>query len=79
MLARVKRTAGLCTALLASSLIPAAAQTGGKDYDDAAAEQARRYLKEGRDIFRFDTFDDAMPRGSVTAATAGPTATSTSA
>ena len=56
MLARAKGVAGLCIALLASSLIPAAAQTGGKEYDEAAAEQARRYLEEGRDIFRFDTF-----------------------
>ena len=56
MLARAKGVAGLCIPLLASSLIPAAAQTGGKEYDEAAAEQARRYLEEGRDIFRFDTF-----------------------
>ena len=56
MLARAKGVAGLCIALLASSLIPATAQTGGNEYDEAAAEQARRYLEEGRDIFRFDTF-----------------------
>ena len=56
MLARARSLAGLCTALLASSLIPATAQTGGNEYDEAAAEQARRYLEEGRDIFRFDTF-----------------------
>jgi hypothetical protein len=28
----------------------------GKDFDAAAAEQAKRYLKEGRETFRFDTF-----------------------
>ena len=28
----------------------------GKEYDAAAAEQARRYLEEGRETFRFDTF-----------------------
>jgi len=28
----------------------------GKEYDAAAAEQAARFLKEGRDTFRFDTF-----------------------
>ena len=29
---------------------------GGNEYDEAAAELARRYLEEGREIFRFDTF-----------------------
>ena len=47
--------------LLSTALIPAAAQMGsknrpGKEYDAAAAEQARRYLEEGRETFRFDTF-----------------------
>ena len=48
--------------LLSAALIPAAAQmgskkpTGGKEYDAAAAEQAKRYLEEGRETFRFDTF-----------------------
>ncbi|ANL66781.1 cytochrome-c domain-containing protein [Rhizobium phaseoli] len=48
--------------LLSSTMIPAAAQTGkepsvsGKDFDAAAADQARRYLEEGRETFRFDTF-----------------------
>jgi hypothetical protein len=28
----------------------------GQDFDGAAAEQARRYLEEGRETFRFDTF-----------------------
>ena len=42
--------------------IQAAAQTSGaapmtgQAFDDAAAEQARRYLEEGRETFRFDTF-----------------------
>lgn len=30
--------------------------TSGKGYDIAAAEQAKRYLEEGRATFRFDTF-----------------------
>jgi hypothetical protein len=53
---------GLLFALLLSTLIPAAAQMSekgkisGKDFDDAAAEQAKRYLEEGRKTFRFDTF-----------------------
>jgi hypothetical protein len=58
--ARYKR---IFMVLLASAaLIPAAAQmpsdapASGKDYDAAAAEQARRYLEEGRQTFRFDTF-----------------------
>ncbi|MBB4226291.1 hypothetical protein [Rhizobium mongolense] len=28
----------------------------GKDFDAAATEQARRYLEEGRETFRYDTF-----------------------
>jgi cytochrome c2 len=28
----------------------------GKDFDTAATEQARRYLEEGRETFRYDTF-----------------------
>ncbi|RUV73072.1 MAG: hypothetical protein EOR30_12465 [Mesorhizobium sp.] len=56
------RTGLLFALLLSSTLIPAAAQRGakgaisGKDFDAAAAEQARRYLEEGRETFRFDTF-----------------------
>jgi hypothetical protein len=48
--------------LLASTLIPAAAQksakelTSGNEYDAAAMDQAKRYLEEGRKTFRFDTF-----------------------
>jgi hypothetical protein len=48
--------------LLSAALIPAAAKmgskepAGGKEYDAAAAEQAKRYLEEGRETFRFDTF-----------------------
>ena len=49
------------TLLLSTALIPAVAQmskkaTGGKDYEAAVAEQAKRYLEEGRETFRFDTF-----------------------
>ncbi|WP_064692567.1 hypothetical protein [Rhizobium aegyptiacum] len=55
-------TVALFLLLLSSTMIPAAAQTvkkatvGGKDFDAAAAAQARRYLEEGRETFRFDTF-----------------------
>ena len=34
----------------------ASAQVGGNEYDEAAAELAKRYLQEGRETFRFDTF-----------------------
>ncbi len=52
---------GILFAVLSSvALLPAPAQkketTSGKDYDAAAAEQAKRYLDEGRETFRFDTF-----------------------
>ncbi|MBB4193783.1 mono/diheme cytochrome c family protein [Rhizobium aethiopicum] len=55
-------TAAFFLLLLCSTMIPAAAQTakkasvGGKDFDAAAAAQARRFLEEGRETFRFDTF-----------------------
>ena len=42
--------------LLSSSLVPAFAQMKGKEFDQAAAEQARLYLEQGQQIFRFDTF-----------------------
>ncbi|THK34525.1 c-type cytochrome [Ensifer sp. MPMI2T] len=47
--------------LLSTALIPAAAQMSkkapnGKDFDATVAEQAKRYLEEGRETFRFDTF-----------------------
>ena len=42
--------------LLSSVLAPASAQEGGNEYDEAAAELAARYLEEGRETFRFDTF-----------------------
>ena len=29
---------------------------GGNEYDEAAAALAKRYLEEGRETFRFDTF-----------------------
>ncbi|RWB02236.1 MAG: c-type cytochrome [Mesorhizobium sp.] len=59
---RFNRTATIFALFLSSTLIPAAAQmsakgkTSGKDFDNAAAEQAKRYLEEGRETFRFDTF-----------------------
>jgi len=56
MLSRAKGSAGFGILLLASTIIPASAQVGGNEYDEAAAAQAKRYLAEGRDIFRFDTF-----------------------
>jgi hypothetical protein len=56
MLSRSKGIAGLSVLLLSSILAPASAQVGGNEYDEAAAELARRYLEEGRQIFRFDTF-----------------------
>src|SRR5215207_5869322 len=56
MLARAKAIACLSVLLLSLALIPAAAQINGNEYDEAAAELARRYLEEGREIFRFDTF-----------------------
>ncbi|OWW04698.1 hypothetical protein ATY81_01580 [Rhizobium sp. R72] len=47
--------------LLSSMMIPAAqtSKTGsvsGKDFDQAAADQASRYLRDGRQTFRYDTF-----------------------
>jgi mono/diheme cytochrome c family protein len=42
--------------LLSSGLIPAAAQMGGEEYDEASANLAKQYLQEGREIFRHDTF-----------------------
>ena len=62
MSARFNRIGASLVVLLSAALIPAAAQMGakgsvkGKDFDAAAAEQARRYLEEGRETFRFDTF-----------------------
>ncbi|WP_376703359.1 hypothetical protein RQ479_29525 [Mesorhizobium sp. ISC25] len=62
MSARFNRIGVSFVILVSAALIPAAAQTGakgsvsGKDFDAAAAEQAKRYLKEGRETFRFDTF-----------------------
>ncbi|MER8370526.1 hypothetical protein [Mesorhizobium sp. M1378] len=62
MSARFNRIGVSLVILVSAALIPAAAQTGakgsvsGKDFDAAAAEQAKRYLKEGRETFRFDTF-----------------------
>ena len=46
----------LLAVLLSLAAAPAVAQMSGKEYDAAAAEQAARYLEEGRETFRFDTF-----------------------
>src|SRR5829696_5747468 len=56
MFTRAKTIACFCVLLLSLTLIPAAAQMRGDDYDDAATEMAKRYLEEGRQTFRFDTF-----------------------
>ena len=56
MLTRAKAIACFSILWLSSTLIPAAAQMGGNEYDEAAAELAKRYLEEGRETFRFDTF-----------------------
>jgi hypothetical protein len=42
--------------LMSAGLIPALAQMGGTEYDEAAAALAKRYLEEGQEIFRHDTF-----------------------
>jgi hypothetical protein len=56
MTARTKALACLSVVLFSSALIPAFAQIDGNEYEDAAADLAKRYLEEGRQIFRFDTF-----------------------
>ena len=62
MSARFNRIGVSLVFLLSAALIPAAAQmrskesAGGKEYDAAAAELAQKYLEEGRETFRFDTF-----------------------
>ncbi|WP_087001691.1 c-type cytochrome [Rhizobium sullae] len=62
MTRRFQGTAVLFVLLLSSTMMPATAQMGkkgsmsGKDFDAAATDQARRYLEEGRETFRFDTF-----------------------
>jgi hypothetical protein len=56
MVLRAMTIAGLSVLLFPSGAMPAAAQTSGKEYDERAAALAERYLEEGRDIFRFDTF-----------------------
>jgi hypothetical protein len=42
--------------LLLASPPPSLTQTGGKEFDDAAEALAKRYLEEGKETFRFDTF-----------------------
>ncbi|OAP39222.1 hypothetical protein [Sinorhizobium americanum] len=58
---RGRVSALMLSLLLSTALIPAAAQmskeaTSGKEFDATVAEQAKRYLEEGRETFRFDTF-----------------------
>jgi hypothetical protein len=49
---------GLVAALLLlASPPPSFTQTGGKEFDEAAAALAKRYLEEGKETFRFNTFD----------------------
>ena len=55
MLARGRRVAVFSGLLLSSILVPASV-VGGNEYNEAAAELAKRYLEEGRETFRFDTF-----------------------
>ena len=42
--------------LLAAGSLSLSAQTNGKAYTDAAEKYAKDLLKEGKQIFRFDTF-----------------------
>src|SRR4051812_21469314 len=49
------RRAGIALLLLSSSLVPVLAQVKGKEFEQAAADQAKAFLEEGRKIFRFDT------------------------
>jgi hypothetical protein len=53
---RAGRTIGIILLLLSSSLIPVYGQLKGKDSEQAAAEQAKKYWEQGKQIFRFDTF-----------------------
>ena len=53
---RIKAIACFSVVVLSSTLMPTAAQMGGNEYDEAAAALAKRYLEEGRQTFRFDTF-----------------------
>lgn len=46
----------LAVSLLLVSPTPGSAQTGGQEFEQAAAALAKRYLEEGRETFRFDTF-----------------------
>src|SRR5687768_11625724 len=56
MLLRTRKIWLLVALLLSSSLVPVSAQMGGKEFDEAAADLAKRYLEEGKETFRFDTF-----------------------
>jgi hypothetical protein len=56
MPARALRVVIFTGLLFSSVLAPASSQEGGNEYDEAAAGLATRYLEEGRETFRFDTF-----------------------
>ncbi|WP_373414710.1 hypothetical protein [Ensifer aridi] len=58
---RGRNTVLFLSFLLSTAFIPAAAQMSkkapsGKNFDAAVADQAKRFLEEGRETFRFDTF-----------------------
>src|SRR4029450_9812894 len=42
--------------VLCASVAPLSAQTGGKAFDDEAGNHAKDLLKDGKQIFRYDTF-----------------------
>ena len=53
------RAVGLCFGLglvLCANVAPLSAQTKGKAFDDAAGSHATKLLKDGKQIFRYDTF-----------------------
>jgi hypothetical protein len=53
---QVRKTLLITVLFLSVSPMPISAQTGGKEFDQAAVELAKRYLEEGRKTFCFDTF-----------------------
>ena len=42
--------------VLCASVAPLSAQPGGKAFDDEAGNHAKDLLKDGKQIFRYDTF-----------------------
>lgn len=60
---RIARAVGFSVTLslsfaLCMSVVPLSAQTNGGAFDDAIGKYAKQLLKDGRQIFRFDTFGD---------------------